>query len=539
MDSTTSRPRPRPRPRPLTKSSSTTDGPSSTPGASSSSTQIPLASSTSPGKKRVIEVIDTDEMFMRNTDRTYQTWQRLDQIDRKMSKIEKETTASSDDSDNGTPSPRRNRNKNKKVKQALPSWQRSQAMTRLLSKDISDNDSDDDVEFLGDSSTPNTKANGKRKRQERSRSRSITPPPSVPFHQIQNAKNLVRQALNINPRPPSPKFDPDDSTDTIVLLPELKAIAQEIKDKHLYSSLAPEAVVAGSGEHIVINVTWHPHPKALEAQKQDWQYRIDRSESFRDLFEAVAEDAGIPSANVVMTYQNNRFFPSITPLILKIWSDSAHLDAYEQTTWKYMQENQDTSRFTASQTATAAASTSTSTSYKTNGPIEIDSDSDNDDGVQVLGTSTTFGATTTSASSPSPTYTYTQPTESDAESEAEGGKFKLILRSSLTTKDITLTVRPTTKCGAIVKAFLNKAGLADKYHEVFAEGGVAAAAARAPEPAKKKGGRKAKRGAAAVAAAAVPVKDPRLCIDGDKMDNATEIGDMDLEDGDMVEVVGL
>lgn len=62
---------------------------------------------------------------------------------------------------------------------------------RLLSEAVSD-DSDSDIELIGVSLTPNGKQNGKRKRQQRSRSRSITPPPALPLHQIQNAKNIVR-----------------------------------------------------------------------------------------------------------------------------------------------------------------------------------------------------------------------------------------------------------------------------------------------------------------------------------------------------------
>jgi hypothetical protein len=98
----------------------------------------------------------------------------------------------------------------------------------------------------------------------------------------------------------------------------------------------------------------------------------------------------------------------------------------------------------------------------------------------------------------------TQDLDESEEETSQGEKFKLILRSTQTSKDITLTVRPTTTCGAIVKAFLKSAGLSDKY------------AAQTP----KKGG-------------------PRLCVDGDKMDPGSQIGDADLEDGDMVEVVGL
>ena len=97
---------------------------------------------------------------------------------------------------------------------------------------------------------------------------------------------------------------------------------------------------------------------------------------------------------------------------------------------------------------------------------------------------------------------------SDAEPlDSDTQKFKLTLRSALTSKDITLTVRSTTTCSAIVKAFLKSAGLTDKYPS-----------GQTP----RKGG-----------------KVPMLCLDGDKLDPKSEIGDADLEDGDLVEVVGL
>lgn len=113
------------------------------------------------------------------------------------------------------------------------------------------------------------------------------------------------------------------------------------------------------------------------------------------------------------------------------------------------------------------------------------------------------------------------------------------MRSALTQKDITLTVRPTTKCGAIVKAFLKKAGLIDLYPGAGSDE-PPAPPVQVPPP--KKGGRKSKVTLAAetaALAAAAPAKDPRLCIEGDKMDNGTPIGEQDVEDGDMIEVVGL
>jgi hypothetical protein len=85
----------------------------------------------------------------------------------------------------------------------------------------------------------------------------------------------------------------------------------------------------------------------------------------------------------------------------------------------------------------------------------------------------------------------------------DGDIFKLVVRSGIT-KDVTLKVRPATTCGAIVKAFLKRAVIADQYLE----------------------GRSIRGG-------------PRLMIDGERMDPETPISEADLEDGDQVEVDGL
>jgi hypothetical protein len=93
----------------------------------------------------------------------------------------------------------------------------------------------------------------------------------------------------------------------------------------------------------------------------------------------------------------------------------------------------------------------------------------------------------------------TSPTREETPAPEKGEKFKLVIRAG-TAKDITIAVRPTTTCGVIVRAFVKAAGL------------------NVP--------------AAKLAAA-------RIIVDGDKMDNDTEIGEADLEDGDMVEIAGL
>src|SRR6267154_3058844 len=94
--------------------------------------------------------------------------------------------------------------------------------------------------------------------------------------------------------------------------------------------------------------------------------------------------------------------------------------------------------------------------------------------------------------------------DSDSQSMADDDDddiFKLVVRSGVT-KDITLKVRPTTSCSAIVKAFLKRAGIADKYP-----------------------GGKNPRGKG----------EPRLMVDGEHMRPETLISEADLEDGDQVE----
>lgn len=103
---------------------------------------------------------------------------------------------------------------------------------------------------------------------------------------------------------------------------------------------------------------------------------------------------------------------------------------------------------------------------------------------------------------------------SDSEGEeTQKEKFKLILRSSMT-DNIPLTVRSTTTCGAIIKAFLRAAKLTEQYPGLD----------KSPNR-----GQTLKKGD----------KQPQLSMDGDKLDPASEIGDADLEDGDMIDVVGL
>jgi len=92
---------------------------------------------------------------------------------------------------------------------------------------------------------------------------------------------------------------------------------------------------------------------------------------------------------------------------------------------------------------------------------------------------------------------------SEASNAEDSDKFKIILRAA-GTKEVSLSVRPSTTCAKIVKAFLAV---------LVRQGGTNLTTAKANKV--------------------------RLCVDGEKQDPNAPISDCDLEDGDMVEVVGL
>ncbi|KAJ6508476.1 hypothetical protein C8R45DRAFT_444465 [Mycena sanguinolenta] len=429
-----SRPRPRPRPR-AKEASSSTDGLSQ--------------------QQKDVVVVDDDAMFIRK--RNPVAWKRFQEE----SYAPKPKAADSDsEHDSDSPRPRKQKKKSGGGNTAQAK------INRLMSEALSDDsDSNSDILLVGDASTP------KNKRKKRSRSRSITPPPPVPKQQVQMAKDLVRKMLGgqTAERTPSPPPDADDSTDTI-LDPELQAIVHQAAARaHRSHSEPVDSELAA--ETLEITVKWIPHPLNESGQKNESIFKLNRTDNFRDLFEAVAEDEAVLVESLVMSYKGRELIPAVTPAALDLWGE-AELQACDKTTWAYIRSHP-----TGSTNPIQAA--------------EISDDSDDE-----------------------PTIL-----ESDAESDAGGETFKLVLQSKAT-KSITLTVRPTTTCGAIVQAFLKKAGLADKYN-LSAKG-----------PRKSVGGGSKKKQAQGL-------PEPQLVIDGDKMASHVPIGDMDLDDGDAVDVVGL
>jgi hypothetical protein len=222
--------------------------------------------------------------------------------------------------------------------------------------------------------------------------------------------------------------------------------------------------------------------------------------------------------------------------LLKNPADKMLLAAYARAAYDYIRAHPDLPSFDTLDSQQPQTQTPRRSAPQANtGSIDI-SDSDDDDSSPPLTRHNTVSQTQT-PSQPSQSQSQSQPrSQSVADEDEDDNKFKLVLRSALTgDKNITLTVRPTAKCGSILKAFLKRAGLEEQYPHVFSD----TPAAPPPTTGAKRGRGGGRKNNAKAAAAAMPLKDPRLCIDGEKMDNETPISEADLEDGDMVEVVGL
>ncbi|KAK7057000.1 hypothetical protein VNI00_002718 [Paramarasmius palmivorus] len=508
--------RPKPRPRPV-KSANAAAGSSSSTAAS-----------------RPTEVKDDDDMFIRQPRKDESTWDRIKKINKEP--IKSKTVADSD-SEEEEDSPRR-KGKKRKHNDKSSGWQNQKNLERYLSEDLSDNDSD--IQILEDSG--GTQNGHKRKREtqrQRSRSRSITPPPELSNAHLQTMREVVRLVSGLNleklrlmslifrqtvgeaPRAASPTSsdngvsDDDDDTN---LLPELANIRRNFRaqsrgasQSRLGSSPPPTFVAGrnGSEETVMVTVKWQPHPLNPNGNKDPIIYKIRRNEGFRDLFESAAEDFQVLSENLILTYRGNRFFSSVSPASLHMFHE-AEVTACDLKTYDYIRKSRTT--YERRPAISPVKSLARPTSVPSIDAIEITSDSDDAVSLAPINelndSDDDEPANIPASQEPAPV-------------ESAGDTIKLTIRSGMTSKDVTLTVRTTAKCGAIVKAFLKKAGLESNY-PAFMSGQME------PSPS----GKKPKK-------AAVPPKIPMLCLDGDKIGNNEEIGSLDLEDGDMVEVVGL
>ncbi|KXN82859.1 hypothetical protein AN958_02133 [Leucoagaricus sp. SymC.cos] len=512
-DTAPARPRPKPRPRPRAvpaQKSSAGDASGTNNGASST---ISLGE---------IQIDDCDDLFVVNRRRTKETWRKLDEINE---------VAANAGSDSESDTPRLTPNRKRPKKDATPQWRKNQENIRLLSTQSS-SDSESDLEITGVA----TPGKGKHKRQKtRSKSRSLTPPPDLPAAVLANARNIIRQAIDSNiGRAPSPTaFDDfDNSTDTVVLDPELQRIAKSVTSQTTHQQSVP-SLSGSTAEKVEVHVRWQKHPLNPGEHEPLFKYRMGVDEPFRDLFECVAEDAQVLVGSLVLSYKNKRIFPATRPDSFGIWGGLMELTACHQKTYDFIQQQARELRQTRSPVAKKPTYNTNPVNPAEENVINIPSDDEDADDSDIHITTPHQNNTSETPAAESNSSPPKASQESDAGSESDVAKFKLVLRSNKTAKDITLIVRPTTKCGAIVKAYIKKAGLAEQYSHLFNEGGAIEA------PVLPTRGRGRSRGKGRGRGRDPSLPDPRISVDGDKMENDTEIGDADLDDGDMVEVVGL
>ncbi|VDC00738.1 unnamed protein product [Peniophora sp. CBMAI 1063] len=454
-------PKPRPKARPVARNVSSNTSATSN-GESSTSRRTPAEKSA-----REKELDQDDAFFLRNRNID---WKKIDRHEREVSA---QPPASSDpeDSDASPPARKRHKTGKNKGKDVLPEWTKN----GVIELDSS-SDEERGAKAKGTKATKNGRddispAGSQNNKRPRSRSRSLTPPPQLSQAQIQNARLAVRRALADTVRAPSPTADDwegEQSQDTIVLDPELAAIQERVRSSQFLQGERSNGR-GGGPEIVMLKVKWKPHPQDPDGEEDTVQYKYRRRDNFSVLFNEIADSHEVPIASLVVTFEGLRVFSSSTPDSLKVWAE-AEMEACDKVTFDFLRAQ----RLQRSQAPTSSG--------------------------QPSGSQPKSGAKSGGGDSDS---------ETEVESSAEDDDtFKLTIRSGTGVKDVTLTVRPSTTCGAIVKAFLKRAGLADKYEE-------------------GKSRRKSTAGG------------PRLIVDGDKMDPAAPISEADLEDGDLVEIAGL
>jgi len=234
------------------------------------------------------------------------------------------------------------------------------------------------------------------------------------------------------------------------------------------SLLSPKTGEGDLPHEVIINVQWRYHPSERGQKTLRWMFHVNRSDNLRHIFKEVADAMKVPPDDIVLTLKGHKVYASVSPAALGIWSDG-EFDACLGATYELLKDSR------------------------------LGAPSD-------LHVTTDEGEESGEGSS-----------DTDSIGDAAEDTFKVTLRSVKTPKGIVLTVRPQTKCGAILKAYLRKAGLANEYLE------------------RDTGARGRNRGRRSV----IIASGPRLVVDGDKLDNEVEIREADVEDGDIIEVNGL
>lgn len=425
---------------------------------------------------------DEDALFFKNRNRNPQAWQRLRKLAEE-TETKKPRPVSDDesgpDTTEATPKRRSKHKHGKGESDSMPAWTKSEDAIIELSSD-----EEDEILRRIEKASPTAKRAAREEgpkratKKARSRSRSVTPPPALPSAAILQARETIRRMYGGAVRAPSPTAIGDDSVDTIELDPELAVIAKTAKI-HVQRQVSSTPAVGGAASSRSPTPVYAGGPEEVII-KVRWVYHPLDPEKKRIVYEYKMRRND--SFREMFDETADSAAVLVDHLIItydgkRIFpSASPHgIGVWDEATL----EGCDKATYDYINTHRRA----------TPAPGQDDVDADLEE---------------QSARS--------EELSDGAFDDDDEDKMKLTFRSAVT-KSITLTVRPTTKCSTILHEFLKRAGLSDKYPA---------------SPVKK--GRKGKSAAQA---------GPALMVDGERLSPDAEISVADLEDGDLVEVVGL
>ncbi|EJC98048.1 uncharacterized protein FOMMEDRAFT_137384 [Fomitiporia mediterranea MF3/22] len=427
--------KPKPRPRPRPRN------------AASQETDTPGPSSKSP-----IEV--EDSLFIRNKNRSANSWSKINNAVDKREARQRSVDPDSSDSDSPRAKKARRQPFEPRPKE-MPAWAKSEGLIEIQDSDSEgeSNASILDIDSHITKSSPDALPTRIQRRQ-RSRSRSESPEPEV-YIAEQMGRERARMILasrKIGSRSPIIVSDKeDDELDNMKELPaELAAIKAEARRK-LDRVISAENRSASTAT-VELRITLRPHPEDASAKSLNFSHTMNRNEKFEQLFHEVADAGDIPVNRLVVLFNNHRVYPFSTPQTFSIWSE-ADLVAYEEHVYQYVKSQlQSPPPVKDASVAPTDNRPGTTSVHEYNGERDVAQD--------------------------------------------KADTFKLHVRSGETT--ITVAVRNTTKCSAIVSNVLKKLGK--------------------PASAEKKA---------------------RIEVDGEKLGPNSEIGEVELEDGDLVDIVGV
>ncbi|KAF8517405.1 hypothetical protein BU17DRAFT_91861 [Hysterangium stoloniferum] len=453
-------PRPRPRPRMAAPAASALHG-SETSGSSAANAVKQLSE-------------NRDDFFVRNKGRSIKEInQRVAQAVAAAQISSSETGSEDSESDVVNEiTPKGNRRSGKQSlygagrPHAMPKWTKKGGIRTLLT--VSDEEgngsgsSNDDLRGSGDGT-----AAGKCVR-PRSRSRSLTPPPELTETERLRTQLAIQKVLQneheeLLPRRNSPPIEIDDADEDDEgenLDPVLRRIEQRVRNRQNDDGQVCVANSIMGTAIVIVRVTWVPHPEddmTRDRSIQGWTFSIGRNESLKVLSSQISDRARILTKDLVLMRERKQLFTSITPHGLQVW-DKVDLEACTRTTYEALQMRH-------ARSPTPAQGVADAPNYDREGSPNL--------------------------------------SEASAGADNTDMKFKIVLRAS-GKNNITLTVRPSTTCGKIIRAYLTI---------LIKQGGTALSPRKSSQV--------------------------RLCVDGEKQHPDTPISDCDLEDGDMVEVVGL